>query len=123
MKEIGNQIITLKILINPNNVEYEMSQNWNIVEKEYLIYGLIWGNTLLLPKKYAINFVKRCKDFNFKIWGVDGFEYNKDTDELQSDLGLCTDYSDENIETSFELALEFLQNQDDKYYFEIVCGK
>ncbi|OMP76220.1 MULTISPECIES: hypothetical protein [unclassified Chitinophaga] len=80
------------------------------------------GGVVLYSKQDTLDFIKKCKDCDIGILGIDGF-YIKETN-IQPSLDNSIDYSADLSNNSiydYDNALEFVSKRDDNLFFEIVC--
>lgn len=88
-------------------------------EKEFSNKAIIWGNNFLFQKTDAVDVIKKCKELNIKILGVESFEIfeNKRTPDLD---GILDCSYDGNKEGCWSEAIKFIEMQSQGLVFEII---
>ena len=92
---------------------------FNFIEKEFIPFAEIRGETLLLPFNYAIEFINRCEQKNIKILGIDGFflTNNITRPSMEDSIDLSSAKNDK----SYKIAKLFIKKRQNKNtHFEIV---
>jgi len=83
-----------------------------------------WSDVLLLPREYAIAFIKECQKESIIILGIDGFYLTPTTVQPSMDNSInFSDPESEEYKTKdrYQSSINFLEERDPKMYFEIVC--
>lgn len=92
----------------------------NIIEKDFLHLGIKRAGLLLLKRDDAVQLVIECQKQNVVILGIDGFFITKDTTEPSIEHSIDISNRDFNTE-DYNLLMEFLLENDQSMYFEIIC--
>ncbi len=80
------------------------------------------GTYFLFTKETSLEFIKECYREKMKILGVDGF-YKIDAKTIQPSLEHSVDFSELEIEEAYQHSVEFLNQQPEDLFFEIVCSE
>jgi hypothetical protein len=91
----------------------------DIFEKEISNKAIILGNTLLFQRTDAVDVIKKCKELNIKILGVESFEINEKKRKPLIDGILDCSY-DGNNEGCWSEAIKFIEMQRQGLVFEII---
>lgn len=96
----------------------------NKIENEFFNQAYMPGSILLFDAETAIKFVKRCKEENVKILGLDGFFVQLNVSN-QPSTEHAIDFSSENFKlpkgiSEYEFCINFIKKHP-SIYFEIVC--
>lgn len=106
-----------------NNTEsVQAMSDYNQVEKEYMEKAVNRGGILLFEATSAIGFVKRCREFNYRILGIDGFYL--DDEKTQPTMEDSIQFDERKGFYQYSTAIEFIENRKSKgLYFEVVCDE
>lgn len=94
------------------------------IEDEFREVGVIRGMTLMLKPSDAVAFVRRCREQQVKVLGLDAFHLTDAT--TQPDMGESVDLSlpEFRSQDCWALAEEFLsQRLESGLYFEVVANE
>jgi hypothetical protein len=94
------------------------------IEDEFRDAGIVRGMTLILQPSDAIAFVRRCRERQVKVLGLDAFHITPET--RQPDMGESIDLSlpPHRGEDCWQLAEEFLNERlNSGLYFEVVADE
>lgn len=98
----------------------------NKIEQEFIEKGLVDmrpnGRWFVLSKINAIEFVKACQKENISILGIDAFYLNGSL--IQPSMDNSIDYTSHTHKDKTDIysqALNFLSQQNENLYFEVVC--
>ena len=100
----------LLILLNHNKMD--------TLEKMLKDKSINRNGILLFSKKNSIEFIKKCRDLNISILGIDGFFLTDTT--IEPSMMNSIDLSKHKQCNSHELALNFFNDKSDNLFFEIV---
>jgi hypothetical protein len=96
----------------------------NKVEELFAEKG-IWGSgSYVYNKEVTIDFIIQCRKFNIRILGIDALLFGEGFTQPSMDNSIdftASQYEGNNLENVWDIALNFMEKNDDKYYFEIVC--
>jgi hypothetical protein len=98
----------------------------NIVEINFKGKGILRNNVYVYQKKVAIDFINECRRYGIDILGIDAFimkeNFHQPSMENSIDFSEMPELknSHRNI---WDLAIAFLNERDNIYYFEIVCSE
>jgi hypothetical protein len=92
------------------------------IEKEFISKGIFRGATLLLPAAIALEMVRKCREKNIEILGIDGFQITPTTTQplMEQSVDLGNTSSGDNWARA-EYFLTVRANTD--LYFEVVIGR
>lgn len=93
----------------------------NKVKLQFLDRAIVRpGGWMVFSKHDAIEFIDACKKEQIQILAIDGFYVGEDF--IQPSMANSIDYTvdDADNENKHEQAINFLLDQDDSMYFEIV---
>jgi hypothetical protein len=96
----------------------------NKVEKRFISKAIIQpGGWAIYSKRDSIDFIRACKEESIRVLGIDAFYVFESgiQPSLENSIDLSTNVQN-NSEKIYYLAEEFLNNKDDKFFFEIVCA-
>jgi hypothetical protein len=98
----------------------------NQVEFLFKDKGILLHDVYLYPKQIAIDFINACRKHNIDIWGMDAFIIKENFRQPSMDNSIdftASPFKQEKPENVWDAAIAFLQERDDVYYYEIVCGQ
>jgi hypothetical protein len=94
----------------------------NAIEKEYIYKGILRGGILLLPAAIALEMVRKCREKNIQILGIDGFLITPTT--TQPSMEQSIDFDDPSSDDNWARAECFLTvRANTDLYFEVVNGR
>ncbi|MCP5467921.1 MAG: hypothetical protein H7A32_01465 [Deltaproteobacteria bacterium] len=79
------------------------------------------GTYLLFTKEVSLEFIKECHHEKTQILGIDGF-FLRDKG-IQPSLEHSVDFSELELEEAYQRSLEFLNQQPEELFFEVVCSE
>jgi len=95
----------------------------NFVENKFKDIAIIRNGIMLFSKVNSILIIKKCKEANILILGLDGFTLFDN--KIQPNIEYSIDFSATNylrIEEDFYLdAINFIISKSDNIYYEIIC--
>ncbi len=101
------------------------SVRYNEVEIEFIGKALVRGGVFLLRPSDAIDLINKCREKNYRVFGIDGFFIIGD--KIQPSMENSIDFGElvESIsDQPYEDAVNFIeQRKDSGMYFEIICGR
>ena len=94
------------------------------IEEEFRDLSVVMGRTLIFRPADAITFVRRCREKQVKLLGLDAFHL--DADSIQPDMGASIDlslpvYSGQDLWTLAERFLD--QRLESGLYFEVIVNE
>ncbi|MCP5467925.1 MAG: hypothetical protein H7A32_01485 [Deltaproteobacteria bacterium] len=79
------------------------------------------GGWFILSKKEAIELIEACNKEKVQILGIDGFFLREKG--IQPSLEHSVDFSELELEEAYQRSLEFLNQQPEELFFEVVCSE
>jgi hypothetical protein len=103
-----------------------MTKGWAMarIEDEFRELSLVSGRTLIFRPADAIAFVRRCREKQVKVLGIDGFHLSAQT--IQPDMGESIDLSLPQYcgEDCWKIAEEFISKRlENNLSFEVVADE
>ncbi|MDP4153643.1 MAG: hypothetical protein Q8865_09445 [Bacillota bacterium] len=97
-------------------MNFEAIQN-DTIRKEFLDEAIIHSNIWMYFTRSAIKVIKRCKELNLKIYGIDAFRIR--SNGIQPSQTHSIDFIDADL-GHWDEAVEFIKSKEDtEFIFEI----
>lgn len=84
------------------------------------------AGSLLYSKHNTIDFINRCREMSIGILGIDALLISEDITEpnMANSIDFTATPHLQNVPSNiWDAAISFLEEIDDKYYFEVICSE